>query len=100
MKEYVIDGIKYGMDSEFWKCFYVFDYKKHFLSCDSKRTIEDYINHLESDLKHFMEPENIEWIKSKDDSDKWIVKHSKESLLAQIEGLKKAIEELKMEDSK
>ena len=90
MKEYIIDGIKYGMNSEFWKCFYVFDYQKHF----------DYINRLESDLKHFMEPENMEWINRKDDSDKWIVKHSKESLLAQIEGLKKAIEELKTEDSK
>lgn len=96
MKEYAIDGIKYGMDSEFWKCFYVFDYKKHFLSCDPKRTIEDYIKQLENELKHFMEPENMEW----NDSDKWIVKHSKESLLAQIEGLKKAIEELKTENSK
>lgn len=96
MKEYVIDGIKYGMDSEFWKCFYVFDYKKHFLSCDPKRTIEDYIKQLENELKHFMEPENMEWINKKDDSDKWIVK----PLLAQIEGLKKAIEELKTEDSK
>lgn len=47
-----------------------------------------------------MKPENMEWINKKDDSDKWIVKHSKESLLAQIEGLKKAIEELKTEDSK
>lgn len=100
MKEYAIDGIKYGMDSEFWKCFYVFDYKKHFLLCDPKRTIEDYIKQLENELKHFMEPENMEWINKKDDSDKWIVKHSKESLLAQIEGLKKAIEELKTEDSK
>ena len=38
----------------------------------------------------------MEWINKKDDSDKWIVK----PLLAQIEGLKKAIEELKTEDSK
>ena len=44
MKEYAIDGIKYGMDSEFWKCFYVFDYKKHFLSCDPKRTMEEICN--------------------------------------------------------
>lgn len=86
MKEYAIDGIKYGMDSEFWKCFYVFDYKKHFLSCDPKRTIEDYIKQLENELKHFMEPENMEWINK-----------NKESL---IEGLKKAIKELKTEDSK
>lgn len=42
----------------------------------------------------------MEWINKKDDSDKWIVKHSKESLLAQIEGIKKSIEELKTEDSK
>ena len=86
MKEYAIDGIKYGMDSEFWKCFYVFDYKKHFLSCDPKKTIEDYIKQLENELKHFMEPENMEWINK-----------NKESL---IEGLKKAIKELKTEDSK
>ena len=86
MKEYAIDGVKYGMDSEFWKCFYVFDYKKHFLSCDPKRTIEDYIKQLENELKHFMEPENMEWINK-----------NKESL---IEGLKKAIKELKTEDSK
>ena len=74
------------MDSEFWKCFYVFDYKKHFLSCDPKKTIEDYIKQLENELKHFMEPENMECINK-----------NKESL---IEGLKKAIKELKTEDSK
>lgn len=100
MKNYTMDGMKCGRNPDFWKWFYVGEYQEHFLSHHPKRTTEDYIQHLEDTLQEFTSLENLEWANTKDDFDKWIVKHSKESLLVQIEGLKKAIEELKMEESK
>lgn len=100
MKEYTFDGMKYGTDPDFWKWFYLGNYRMAYFLNDSKRLGKDFINKLQEDLLILNRPENLEWANNKKDTDKWIIKHSKESLLAQIEGLKKAIEELKTEDSK
>lgn len=99
MKEYTLDGMKYGTNPDFWEWFYLGNYRMVYFLNDSKGLGKDFINKLQEDLLILACPENLEWANNKDDSDKWI-KHSKESLLAQIEGLKKAIEELKTEDSK
>ena len=100
MEEYTLDGMKYGRDPEFWKWLYTGDCKRDFLLCNPKRTQENYIDKLKNDLSELSRAENLEWANKKNDTDQWIIKHSKDSLLAQIEGLKKVIVELKSEESK
>lgn len=100
MKKYTLDGMKYGTDPDFWKWFYLGNYRMNYFLNISEQLGKDFLNKLQEDLIVLSRPENLEWANKKDDSDKWIIKHSKESLLAQIKGLKKAIDELKTEELK
>lgn len=82
MKEYTLDGMKYGIDPRFWKWFYLGKYMENYFLCNPKRTKKDFLDKLKRDLAALNVPENLD----------------EKSALAQIEGLREAITALETEE--
>lgn len=94
MKEYTLNGIKYGTEPDFWKWFYEGEYMNMFFMCHPNAKFENYITKLEQDLSEHIK--SVDWANREIQSDSWLVSHSKKCLLVQIDVLQNIITNFKI----